>query len=144
MRESDGKEILLMTDDAATVLERYLKAQREKDLDALCSCWDENVEVVHPMRPDRNWHGLDTYRRQWNRIWSEVPNSRFELVSTAVSAYRIYLEALTESLDGTMVPHMNVLEVENGKIRRGRVYTDKPRHDGLSIEDFTVGLYETS
>src|SRR5262249_7660116 len=115
-----------MANDAATVLQIYLKAQQDKDLDALVSCWHPDVQAVHPMRPDRNWSGLDTYRRQWARIWDYRPDSKFEVVSTAVSGNVIYLEALTETADGTMVPHMNVLEVEDGKIRRARVYTDKP------------------
>jgi ketosteroid isomerase-like protein len=130
-------------DDAATVLERYLKAQRDKDLDALVSCWHEDVEAVHPMRPDRSWRGRDTYRRQWARIWTMAPDTRFEVVSTAVSGNTIYLEALTETADGTMIPHMNVLEVEDGQIRRARVYTDTPTHDGVSMDDFTVRINST-
>jgi SnoaL-like domain len=94
------------------------------------------VEVVHPMRPDRNWSGLDTYRRQWKLIWELTPDSRFEVVSTAVVGDRVYLEALTEMSDGTMVPHMSVLQIMDGKIWRGRVYTDKPRRDGVDIDGF--------
>lgn len=126
--------------DAQAVLDRYLEAQREKDLDALVACWHPDIEVVHPMRPDRDWRGLDTYRRQWALIWERNPNSRFEVVSTAVVGNRIYLEALTEMSDGTMVPHMNILEVEDGRIRRGRVYTDKPARDGVSIDGFAEDI----
>ncbi len=125
-----------MTSEAEAVLQRYLKAQAEHDLDALVSCWHPEVEVVHPMRPDRNWSGLDTYRRQWALIWERQPNSRFEVVTSDVVGNRIYLEALTEMSDGTMVPHMNVLQVKDGKIWRGRVYTDKPRRDGVDIDGF--------
>lgn len=121
---------------AEEVLERYLAAQRDKDLDALVGCWHPEVEVVHPMRPDRNWSGLDTYRRSWTLIWKLTPDSRFEVVSSAVVGDTIYLEALTEMSDGTMIPHMNVLEVKDGKIYRGRVYTDKPRHDGVDIDGY--------
>jgi YVTN family beta-propeller protein len=81
--------------EAEELLARYLKAQQDKDLEALMSCWHPDVEVVHPMRPDRNWSGLDTYRRQWKLIWELTPHSRFEVVSTAVVGDRVYLEALT-------------------------------------------------
>jgi limonene-1,2-epoxide hydrolase len=121
---------------AEALLDRYLQAQRDKDLDALVSCWHPAVEIVHPMRPDRNWSGLDTYRRQWALIWERTPDSRFEVISTATVGDRVYLEALTEMSDGTMVPHMNVFEIEDGRIRRGRVYTDKPRRDGVDIEGY--------
>jgi ketosteroid isomerase-like protein len=74
--------------DAEALLRRYLKAQEDKDLDALVSCWHPDIEIVHPMRPDRNWRGLDTYRRQWKLIWELTPDSRFEVVSTAVVTLR--------------------------------------------------------
>jgi ketosteroid isomerase-like protein len=125
-----------MMSEAEALLQRYLKAQDEKNLDALVSCWHPDVRIEHPMRPDRNWSGLDTYRRQWKLIWELTPQSRFEVVSAAVVGSTVYLEALTEMSDGTMVPHMNVLEIKDGKIWRGRVYTDKPRRDGASIGDF--------
>jgi ketosteroid isomerase-like protein len=127
-------------DDATAVLRRYLKAQQDKDLDALVSCWHPDIEVTHPMRPDRNWSGLDTYRRAWARIWEVNPRSRFEVISTAVSENRIYLEALVEHADGTMMPNMNILEVEDGKIRRGRVYTDRPMRDGVDMDNFVQEL----
>ncbi len=40
------------------------------------------------MRPDRNWRGLDTYRRQWQLIWQLTPDSRFEVISAAVVGSR--------------------------------------------------------
>jgi ketosteroid isomerase-like protein len=127
-------------DDAAAVLSRYLRSQSTKDLDGLVSCWHDDVEVVHPLRPDRSWQGIDTYRRAWARIWANNPESRFEVLSADVVGDRIYLEALVEHADGTMVPNMNILEVEGGKIRRARVYTDVPRRDGVSLDTFVEDL----
>jgi hypothetical protein len=122
--------------EAEALLQRYLAAQAAKDLDALVSCWHPGVQVVHPMRPDRNWSGLDTYRRQWKMIWELTPDSRFEVVSAAVCGNTVYLEALTEMSDGTMIPHMNILEIRDGQIWRARVYTDKPRRDGMDIDGY--------
>ncbi len=127
-------------EDATAVLERYLKAQRDKDLDALVSCWHPTVEVTHPMRPDRSWSGVEVYRRQWGRIWQANPNSRFELVSSDVIGNRIYLESIVEHGDGSMVPNITVMVVEDGQIRRARVYTDKVVHDGVAMDDFVDSL----
>jgi ketosteroid isomerase-like protein len=122
--------------EAEALLQRYLKAQADKDLDALVSCWHPDVYIEHPMRPDRNWSGLDTYRATWAMIWRLTPDSRFDVVSAAAIGDTVYLEALTEMSDGTMIPHMNVFTIKDGKIWRGRVYTDKPRSDGMSIEGY--------
>ena len=126
--------------DAEEVLQRYLDAQDRKDFDALVSCWHDEIEAYHPLRPDRSWSGIETYRRAWSRIWANNPNSRFEVVSTDVVGNRIYLDALIEHSDGTMVPCMNILDVEDGKIRRARVYTDMPTHDGMSMDAFVEEL----
>lgn len=126
--------------DAQAVLDRYLRAQQEKDLDALVSCWADDIEAVHPMRPDRSWRGIDTYRRAWSTIWANNPASRFEVVSADVVGDRIYLQALVEHGDGTMVPNMNILEVEDGRIRRATVYTDTPVRDGVDMDQFVDEL----
>jgi ketosteroid isomerase-like protein len=130
-------------DDAADVLARYLSAQENKDLDALVACWDPEIEAIHPLRPDRSWSGIDTYRRAWARIWEANPDSRFEVVSAATVENRIYLEALVEHSDGVMVPNMNILEVENGRIHRARVYTDTPLRDGVDMDRFVENLNQT-
>jgi ketosteroid isomerase-like protein len=129
-----------MTDDAAAVLQRYLRAQRERDLEALVSCWHDDVEITHPLRPDRSWRGVETYRRAWERIWATNPQSRFEVVSAVAVGGTIYLEALVEHSAGVMAPNMNVLEVEDGQIRRGRVYTDTPQHDGVDMDTWVEDL----
>ena len=85
--------------DAQDVLDRYLRAQEEKDLEALVSCWADDIEAVHPMRPDRSWSGIDTYRRAWSTIWANKPASRFEVISADVVGDRIYLQALVEQLE---------------------------------------------
>ena len=118
----------------------YLQAQEDKDLEALVSCWDDDIEAIHPLRPDRSWSGIDTYRRAWSTIWANQPQSRFEVVSAEVVGDTIYLEALVEHGDGTMVPNMNILQVENGKIRRARVYTDTPVRDGVDMDQFVDEL----
>jgi hypothetical protein len=35
-----------------------------------------------------------------------------------------------------VVPCVSVFEVEDGQIRRARVYTDVPRHDGVSMDSW--------
>ena len=84
--------------------------------------------------------GRQTYRQAWALIWESNPQSRFDVVSADVVGNRIYLEAYVEHADGTMIPSMNILEVEGGRIRRGRVYTDRPVLDGVLLDDFVHDL----
>src|SRR5580658_5479751 len=87
--DAERRALTRPTDDAEPVLRRDLKAEEDKDLAALVSCWHHDVQVTHPMRPNLSWSGQDTYRRAWARIWEANPHSRFEVVSTAVDGNRI-------------------------------------------------------
>jgi hypothetical protein len=76
------------------------------------------------------------------RIWEKSPAGREEVVSSGVVGNRIYLETLTHHADGSIVPCVSVLEVEDGKIRRARVYTDRPKRDGLSMDGWVREMNE--
>jgi limonene-1,2-epoxide hydrolase len=128
------KEETGQMDDATAVMRRWVKAQEEKDLDALVSCWHPDVDTVHLLRPERSWHGTDGYRSVMARIWESDPANREEIISTGVVDNRIYMETLTHHADGSKVPGFAIMEVEDGQIRRARVYTDRPTQDGLSMD----------
>ncbi len=125
--------------DVSALLQRYLDASQNKDVDAMAACWHEDCEGIHPLRPDRGWRGIDGFRRVWARMWETNPTARYEVVSTSVSDDHFYLEARIELPDGTLLPSVNVFDVDGGKIRRVRVYTDMPARDGVAIDDFIAG-----
>lgn len=127
-------------DEAKAVLERYIKAQEEGDIEALVSCWHPEVEAVHPLRPDRSWQGRESYRRFWARQWSGSRRGRNTILIAEAVGSRIFLEGVTEHEDGTLVPNMNIFEIEDGMIRRARVYTDVPRSDGVSMDAFVNSM----
>jgi hypothetical protein len=121
--------------EAEDLLQRFVKAKEDRDLEALVACWHPDIEAYHPLRPDRSWSGLDTYRKAWAAILSN-PQSPWELVHADVVGNRIYSETVTRHTDGTLVPCFSILEVEDGKIRRARVFTDRPTHDGKSMDQW--------
>jgi hypothetical protein len=124
---------------AEEVLNRYLEAHREKNLDLLLSCWHDDPEITHVFRPSLTWRGKETYRKAWEAIYRT--NSHFEFVSSGVVGNTIYLELLVEGTDGTKVPTANVLEVEDGVIRRGRVYLADVVVDKVSMDDFAASTF---
>jgi limonene-1,2-epoxide hydrolase len=54
----------------------------------------------------------------------------------------IFLETVTEHAEG-VTPLMGIMEVEDGKIRRGRMYTDNPIDDGASMTEWVGDLNPT-
>jgi hypothetical protein len=122
--------------DADELFERYLAAQRAKDLDGLRVLWHDDSVGIHPLRPDRGWRGNDTNQRLWATMWESNPDARFEVVSSSVTPERVFLEARMELPDGTIVPSVTIFEIEDGKFRECRVYTDLPKRDGVPIDQF--------
>jgi hypothetical protein len=126
--------------DTEAVLQRMIKGHLEKDLDLVMTCWHPDVEAVHPLRPDRSWRGADTFRRNQEVIWERDPAKHWQVVSSGVVGSRFYLETVTGFANGTLIPCISVQEVENGAVRRQRVYTDRPTNDGFSMNSWVDDL----
>ena len=124
------------TDATSTLFETYLAASQAKDIEAMAACWHEDCEGIYPLRPNRGWRGIDSFRRVWTLMWEHNPSGRYEVVSTSWADDHFVIEARIELPGGTLVPGVNVFDVEDGKIRRVRVYADIPTPDGGSVEDF--------
>jgi limonene-1,2-epoxide hydrolase len=122
--------------DATEVLSRLVTAQREQDVDALVSCWHSDADGIHMLRPDHSWHGMETYRRVMTCLFDASATSREDFVCSAVDGNRFFLETATHHADGSVVPCVAIFEVEDGKIRRARIYTDVPRRDGKSMDNW--------
>jgi hypothetical protein len=127
-------------EDAVAVLARLEQAMRAKDIDATMACWHPDVEARHMLRPDRSWHGAETYRELQSRIWDANPSNRDEIVSSGAAGNLIFFETVTHHTDGSAIPCITIMEIEGGRIRRARVYTDVPRHDGMSMDNWVEDM----
>lgn len=126
--------------DATALRDRWVQANEERNLEKLLSCWHPEVETVHMIRPDRSWRGIDVYRRAITRIWEGGEALKERHVASAVAGNIVFVETMTTHADGTVVPCLSIFEVEEGVIRRARIYTDVPSHDGLSMDAWVKEL----
>ena len=62
------------------------------DLDALLDCFDEDFRSEQPLHPERSFVGRETVRKRWASNFSDMPNMRAELLSTAVSGDVVWAE----------------------------------------------------
>jgi ketosteroid isomerase-like protein len=44
-------------DETTALVEKYLAASQNKDVDAMAACWHDDAEGIHPLRPDRGLSG---------------------------------------------------------------------------------------
>lgn len=124
-------------ENATGLWERYIKAQRDRDIETLMTCWHEDAVGIHPMRPDRGWNGIDANRRIWTRMWHDNPQGTFEIVALAITDERIFLESRISMPDGTLIPGVTIFEIKDGKFSECRVYADTAQRDGVGIESFS-------
>jgi SnoaL-like domain len=129
---------------ATELYQRYIKAQRDRDITALMTCWHSDAVGIHPMRPDRGWEGVEANERIWLRMWQDNPNGTYEVVAVAITDERIFLETRISLPDGTIVPGVTILEVSGDKFSECRVYADIPVRDGVGIEVFSFDEHSVS
>jgi len=71
-------------DGPRAMIDRLLRATNDHDLDALVGCFSENYENETPVHPARSFRGREQVRRNWEQIFSFVPDLRAAVQRTAI------------------------------------------------------------
>jgi ketosteroid isomerase-like protein len=79
-------------DGPQTMIERLVQATNDHDIDALVACFAEDYENETPVHPGRGFTGRDQVRRNWEQIFTFVPDVRAEVVRLAVDGDTVWSE----------------------------------------------------
>jgi ketosteroid isomerase-like protein len=71
-------------DSPQAMVDRLLRATNDHDLDALVACFSEDYENETPVHPARSFRGREQVRRNWEQIFTFVPDLRTEVHRTAI------------------------------------------------------------
>ncbi len=71
-------------DGPQAMVDRLLRATNDHDLDALVACFSEDYENETPAHPARAFRGREQVRRNWEQIFSFVPDLRADVKRTAI------------------------------------------------------------
>lgn len=71
-------------DGPRAMVDRLLRATNEHDLDGLVGCFSADYQNETPVHPARSFQGRDQVRRNWEQIFSFVPDLHAEVQRTAV------------------------------------------------------------
>jgi ketosteroid isomerase-like protein len=74
------------------MVERLLQAVNRHDLDGLVACFSEDYENETPAHPARGFHGSAQVRRNWEQIFSFVPDLHAEVPRRTVDGEVIWTE----------------------------------------------------
>ena len=78
--------------DAQQMVERLVEATNAHDLDALVACFGEDYVNETPIHPGRRFRGRDQVRKNWERIFSFVPDIQAEVIRLAVDGETVWSE----------------------------------------------------
>ncbi len=79
-------------DDGEAFVSRLLRATNDHDLDALVACFAEDYENLTPAHPARGFVGRDQVRRNWEQVFTFVPDLRAEVVASTYSGATAWTE----------------------------------------------------
>ena len=120
-------------------LDRLMRATNGHDLDALVACFAADYENLTPAHPQRGFVGREQVRRNWEQIFTAVPDLRSEVVAAAFdgSTAWVELEMRGTRRDGSE-HHMAgvvVFDVVDGAARRARFFLEPVEETSGSVDD---------
>lgn len=120
--------------DPADLVRRWVSALSEHDVDEAADCFAESYFDQAPARRGEEVHGREEVRRNFERVFAELPDLRAEALGIAINGHQVWLEwrMYGTRRDGTTMEFagVNVFEVIGGRFGTGRIYTELVRDAG--------------
>jgi ketosteroid isomerase-like protein len=125
-------------DEPLGVIERLLLATNRHDLDALVACFAEDYSNETPLHPARGFVGRAQVRRNWEQIFTFVPDVRAEILRSAVDAGTVWSEWEMHGTrrDGTahLMSGCIVFGVTDGLVRWARFYLEPVDESDATVD----------
>lgn len=116
------------------VVRRWVAAINHHDLDAVVACFAEGYEDEAPARRGEVVRGRDQVRKNFERLFTSMPDIHAELRGAVDDGDMAWMEWAMGGTrpDGTRMEFVgvNVFEVHDDALVRGRIYTELVRDAG--------------
>jgi ketosteroid isomerase-like protein len=114
--------------EPAALVDRLVAATNAHDLDALVACFGDDYVNDTPAHPGRGFEGNDQVRRNWEQIFSWVPDIHVAVLATATDGDDIWSEWEMRGTrkDGSahLMRGVIIFTVRGNLARRGRFYLE--------------------
>ena len=126
--------------DAKLLVERFVQAINEHDLEAIVSCFAPDYHDVEPAHPTRQiTGGRAEVRKNWGTVVDGIPDFRTEVERVAVEGDTAWIEHDWSGTraDGTRL-HLrgvNIFGIRDRQFAWGRIYMEAAEEDGIGIEE---------
>ena len=110
------------------ILERLQQAQNSHDLEAFVAFFAPDYQSAQPTHPDRAFQGAEQVRKNWSKIFQDIPDFRAELLRSAVDGDTVWAEWywFGTNRDATQfaVRGVTIMGVQADQIMWGRLYME--------------------
>lgn len=126
--------------DPVEIVERLRLATNAHDLDALVSCFTPGYRNETPAHPERGFSGRDQVRKNWEQIFSAIPDVRTEVLRCAVDGDTVWSEWEHRGTrpDGSqhVMRGVVIFGVEDGLAAWARFYLEPVQEGAGRVDDF--------
>ncbi len=121
-------------DTLIDLAERWTRALTDHDLEAAVACFHPDYRDEAPARRGETVEGREQVRENFARLFRDVPDLRADLLTTASDQNTLWMEWRMSGRrsDGSPMEFVgvNIFDVQDGRFRSGRIYTELVRDAG--------------
>lgn len=125
-------------DGAAAVLARLERATNAHDLNALVACFAPDYRNDTPAHPERSFSGRDQVRRNWQQIFTAIPDLTATVLRSAVSGTEVWSEWEHRGTrpDGSthLMRGVTIFGVANEHLTWARFYLEPVQEGGGNVD----------
>ncbi len=129
----------LMGDGPERMVDRLAQATNAHDLDALVDCVAADYRNETPLHPSRSFVGREQVRRNWEQIFTHVPDLHASVVRRAVSGDSVWSEWEMRGTRRDGAAHLMrgviIFEVCDHRAASARFYLEPAQDTGESVTD---------
>lgn len=126
--------------DAVGVVERLRLATNAHDLEALVACFAPGYRNETPAHPERGFNGRDQVRKNWEQIFTAIPDVKTEVLRCAVDGNTVWSEWEHRGTrpDGSqhVMRGVVIFGVEDGLAAWARFYLEPVQEGPGGADDF--------
>jgi ketosteroid isomerase-like protein len=135
-----GVSMVTLTDEVApaAMVERLCRATNAHDLAAVVDCFAADYRNETPAHPERGFTGRDQVRRNWEQIFTAIPDVTAEVLGCAVDGDTAWTEWEHRGTrpDGSrhLMRGVVIFGVTGGVAQWARFYLEPVRADGADVD----------
>ena len=121
------------------MVERLVRATNARNLDSLVDCFAPDYRNETPLHPSRGFVGRDQVRRNWEQIFTHVPNLHASVLRRAVSGDTVWSEWEMRGTRRDGAAHLMrgvvIFEVRDQRAASARFYLEPAQDTGETVSE---------